>query len=634
MASTIPNSNFDLDDHVDVEIAACLDMNRPKSFFMFAGAGSGKTRSLANALRHIEKAYGTQLRLSGRRVAVITYTNAARDEIMRRVKSDAIFNVRTIHSFAWELIGNFHADIREWLRGELVRDIAELRDLLAKGRQGTKAAVNRQEQIESKSRRLANLDQIRVFTYNPTGDNRERNALNHSEVIKICASFLMHKPLMCEILVNQYPFLLIDESQDTNKLLVDALMAVEESHQGRFSLGLLGDTMQRIYNEGKEKIEAALPARWEKPAKKLNHRSPRRIIQLINQIRGQVDDHEQEPRSDAIDGYVRMFVFPANVAEPSAKEDMVRAQMATITGDGAWKTQDQCKILTLEHMMAARRMGFDKMFEPLYQVDDLRTGLLDGTLGATRFFTHTILPLVTARQRGDEFGTMRAVRDNSPLLKPDAFDGTTDPLEPLKRAQDAVASLLTLWETEEPTCGDILENVAASGLFDIPDSLQPMLRARQAPDADGVPQADNTDPEADTLPEREVALGAFLEAPFSQIAPYASYVSDKAPFGTHQGVKGLEFDRVMVVMADEESRGFLFGYDKLLGSREPTAADLKNEREGKETSVDRTRRLLYVTCSRARKSLALVAYTENPDSVKAHLIESGWFREDEIVVGV
>ena|SRR6056297_675629 len=101
---------------------------------------------------------------------------------------------------------------------------------------------------------------------------------------------------------------------------------------------------------------------------------------------------------------------------------------------------------------------------------------------------------------------------------------------------------------------------------------------------------------------------------------------------THQGVKGLEFERVMVIMDDSEARGFMFGYAKLLGEKAPTANDLKKKKEGKDTSIDRTRRLLYVTSSRAEQSLALVVYSGNPDSVKAHVIDNGWFSEDEIDV--
>src|SRR5450631_1517887 len=112
-------TNDAIDDHVDDEIAACLNLAAPRSFFLFAGAGSGKTRSLVRALTHIRSKYGAELRLRGQRVAVITYTNAASEEITRRLDFDPVILVRTIHSFAWTVIEGRNHDIREWLRFEL-----------------------------------------------------------------------------------------------------------------------------------------------------------------------------------------------------------------------------------------------------------------------------------------------------------------------------------------------------------------------------------------------------------------------------------------------------------------------------------------------------------------------------------
>ena len=130
-------SNITLDDPVDDEIAGYLDVSAPRSFFLFAGAGSGKTRSLVKALNHIRKHHGSALAFRGQRVGVITYTNAACDEINRRVDFHPLFYVSTIHSFAWELIRGFHNDIREWLRDNLTKEIQQLEQEEAKGRQGT-----------------------------------------------------------------------------------------------------------------------------------------------------------------------------------------------------------------------------------------------------------------------------------------------------------------------------------------------------------------------------------------------------------------------------------------------------------------------------------------------------------------
>lgn len=48
-----------------------------------------------------------------------------------------------------------------------------------------------------------------------------------------------------------------------------------------------------------------------------------------------------------------------------------------------------------------------------------------------------------------------------------------------------------------------------------------------------------------------------MDLPVYQIKRFDDYVNRRTMFDTHQGVKGLEFDRVLVVIDDSESRGFL-----------------------------------------------------------------------------
>jgi hypothetical protein len=182
-------SNVEIDNHVEDEIAACLSLKSPQSFFLFAGAGSGKTRSLINALKYVREDSGQKLRLRGQRIGVITYTNAACNEIVQRIDFDSLFQVSTIHSFAWQLIGGFNADIRDWVKANLGSEIVELQELEAKGRPGTKASVARLAQIESKTQRLQNLATIKKFIYNPNGDNRETNSLKSCRSDRDCREF-------------------------------------------------------------------------------------------------------------------------------------------------------------------------------------------------------------------------------------------------------------------------------------------------------------------------------------------------------------------------------------------------------------------------------------------------------------
>ena len=83
---------------------------------------------------------------------------------------------------------------------------------------------------------------------------------------------------------------------------------VQEKNKN-FSLGLFGDTMQRIYTDGKENLGTNLPNDWYKPEKKLNHRCPKRVVTLINKIRSDADGIEQLPRTDKEDGFEREAYF-------------------------------------------------------------------------------------------------------------------------------------------------------------------------------------------------------------------------------------------------------------------------------------------------------------------------------------
>ncbi|WP_198035926.1 hypothetical protein [Pseudomonas sp. PCH44] len=87
---------------------------------------------------------------------------------------------------------------------------------------------------------------------------------------------------------------------------------------------------------------------------------------------------------------------------------------------------------------------------------------------------------------------------------------------------------------------------------------------------------------------------------------------------------------VMVVMDDALAGGFLISYDKIFGGVELSKRDKENAEQGKETTIDRTLRLFYVTCSRAQESLALVLWSSDPAAALDRIKESNWFTIDEV----
>lgn len=606
-------------------IAECLDIEKPRSLFLYAGAGTGKTRALVKAMEIFRDRYGEQFQQSSRQVAVITYTNAACDEIRRRIDFNPIFAVSTIHSFAWEQIRSYHKDISAWLRIHLSEEIDALSKKQTSGRAGTKAAVEREAQINSKKKRLQHLETIKSFTYNPNGENIGKNSLNHAEVIAILAAFIDCKPLMRQVLIRKYPVLLVDESQDTQKDLIDAFLSLQKQNPNEFSLFMFGDTMQRIYADGKFDLEQAIPNGWEKPAVTINHRCPKRIVSLLNKIREEADGLEQEPREDAQEGVVRLFlVDDADGIDKVKLEAEAAREMAKITNDVRWTDRQALKVLTLEHHMAARKGGFSDFFEPLYAIPNFKTGLLDGSLSGVSFFVQQVLPLSQALRANNRFAVAQTVKAHSPIVSADALEASKMPVEEIRKAGHCVKSIFTLWDNEaDPSLFDILKVISDNGLFRIPDVFAPILNLSDT-------AGDMIDAEDDINPTVEAWRNA-LFAKFSQFESYVEYISDNSPFGTHQGIKGLQFPRVMVILDDNDARGFMFSYEKLLGAKALSGTDVMNKQEGKETSIERTRRLFYVTCSRAQESLAVVVYTKKSDIVAGYLTDIGWFEINEIV---
>ena len=606
-----------IDSQVDETLEKCIFSTPRKSFFLFAGAGSGKTYSLVLLLKKIHNRIGKDLLLQGKNIAVITFTNAATDEIMNRLDYSSIFHISTIHSFVWDVIKHYQTDIRSLYCQHLSEEITTLgKKLNDTKNKTTKTYLSNQEKLNDLNERFEKAKTIERFIYNPNGSNPEYNALKHAEVIKISAQMIKNTPMLQRIIAQKYPILLIDESQDTKKELVDAFFEIQKNFPSIFTLGLLGDQKQRIYTDGKENIESIIPAGWEKPIKRMNYRSGRRIIRLANSIGKDIDIHaEQCPREEANDGFVRLFIVKQREDQNKDEvEQNIRQIMFKQTTDEKWVGEvADVKTLTLEHMMAARRLGFADFFASFNKVSKYQMTFLQGTVSELEFFTKEVLPIVKSINEGGR-QALEILKEYSPLLSRQNKD---KPYELYLRCRDAATRLTDLVNGNK-TIRVVTEEIIKSQLLKVPDVI------RQASSMKTI-ELD------ETIAEDTRAWVEVMDLPISVIHKYDEYVNQKSQFDTHQGVKGLEFDRVMVIIDDSEAKGFLFSYDKLFGVKGLSDADKKNLREGKETSIERTQRLFYVTCTRAKNALAVVMYTYAPENVREEAINKGWFEESEII---
>jgi DNA helicase-2/ATP-dependent DNA helicase PcrA len=593
----------EIDDEIDEIIQDCMNSFPRKSFSLFAGAGSGKTRSLVNLLHSIRGRQGTILFEQGQRVSVITYTRAASDQINIRLGYDPFFQVSTIHSFIWEQIKYHTEDIKDYLTESLKMKIQETEEKEAAGRKDSKASWGRLRDLEKYQNRLLNMENIRGFIYNPQGVNIEYNALSHSEVLDIGGYFLMEKKLFQKMFIQKYPILLIDESQDTHKQIMNALLKVEEYNSGVFAIGLFGDMMQRIYFNGDKNFNGLIKEKsdWMVVKKQMNHRSATRIIQLNNSIREKTDRLEQIARIDASEGATRIYLFPFNIQKNEA-EEFVRNDMSEITRDDDWLDISKTKNLILEHHMAARRLGFDGFFMPLYEGEDLinRSALLDGSLREIRILTERIIPLLNEIRDDNEsknFRIMELLKGKGGIMEPNNSEISYG--ERRIVAMETIRQLENLLENKDITALDIVRCINDNKLFILPETLTRVSEIELNAIEDICESMDEERNKYDIWYKA-------LSVPYEQIIVYNKYIKEETEFDTHQGVKGEEFPRVMAIMGNDEQRGWTFNFEK----------------EFLEGKTSHTNNLFYVICSRAVESLALVMYTDNAEKLKKILIDN------------
>jgi DNA helicase-2/ATP-dependent DNA helicase PcrA len=599
------------------EFADLVSLDNKKSFFLFAGAGTGKTYTLVELLKIIRENYSEYFRLTSKHCAVITYTNAATDEIINRLKDTSIFDISTIHSFIWSLIKPFQKDIKNTYITFKNQKLAETEEKLKKARPNTKSRKKYEEQEEGIIAEIEFAKSVEEFVYDPNGENLERNSLNHSDVLKIGSYLIANKALMQEVLIGAYPILLIDEGQDTNKKVIDAFIEVQNKHQENFKLGILGDTKQRIYLDGEENIEGKLSEKWQKDHLDINFRSDSRIVELSNSIASRLyPDASVRPKEGVKTGFVHLFIKGySKDLDRIEIGTRVKEYMARVSNDNEW-TKGDVETLLLEHRMAAVRLGFADLYDNLRNVPKYSQGILDGSMSDMFLFKSILVPLENSYTQHDLSEVYQIVKDNSPLLRKDTLSKDESPLKLIQTINLKVQELCKLLCRDDTTIGTVVEFISNNGLFNISPVLKESIKEING----------------DSEEKEIVAWRKCMSLRYSEVRQYIKYVTGQSGFATHQGVKGLEYDRVMVIIDSQDTKGFLFDYDKLFGVKPLSETDIKNMNEGLDNSIARTMRLFYVVCTRARHSLAILAYTTNPAIVKKTCEENGWFKKDEITI--
>lgn len=531
----------------------CID--EEKSFLLEAGAGAGKTYSLISALRRLITQRGTHLIRNHQQIACITFTNVAKDEIDSRTDRHGAIRSDTVHGFCWSVLRNFQPHLRSVLSTF----------------EKWKAPL---EEVGGLSARRVEYDLGYMRIEN------EYVSIRHDDVLMLMTACL-NIPKFRHLLTARYPIIFIDEYQDTDTSFVQAIKDnFLDTRQGPL-IGFFGDHWQKIYGTtGCGKIEHNA---LEIIGKEANFRSVPAIVNCLNQMRPSLP---QMVRNSSAKGEVRIFHTNAWVGDRltsshwkgDTPENIAHAYLELVIAklkESGWDfNPEKTKILMLTHNVLAKEQGYST----IPQIFSNNDSFLKKEDPHIAFFTDILEPACDAYQAkryGEMFAAFgRGMPTISSHNEKALWSKTMDELLVLRNVA---------------TVGSVIDHIRTSRLLRLPEAIENKERALATMSS----MSDEAEP-SHLRQLRELRAVSYRE-----IIALDRYIDGHTPFATKHGVKGAEFDNVLVVLG----RGWnQYNFDQMLA----WAGKNGNIPNGKLDSFERNRNLFYVACSRPKSRLALL----------------------------
>lgn len=544
------------------------------SFQFEAGPGAGKTSSLIDALQHLGSHHELWRKHPGQLIACLTYTKVARDEIIKRIGGETMVQVDTIHAFAWAAISRFTRAMRIVLPS-----------------------------VKGWKRRLEErpaLPEVPIeYNLGYPRASDDRIELGHDDVLEIFAKFLGN-PKFRLALKARFPILLIDEYQDTSKIVMRALLDQMGQDQSFPIVGLFGDYWQKIYPEGCGKVDQPSLAVIKKEA---NFRSAAPIVALLSRMRPNLPQAPRDPTSHGLAvalhcndwaGERRTGAHWKGDLPIEEGDRRVRELMTDLETKGWTFGDGRSKVLMLTHARLGSVQGYPslpdvfKKSESFARKDDPHI----------RYFIDVIEPAMRAFKSG-RYGEMT--------------DTVSTRSAPIRRHADKVDWFAHLRDLDDlrssGTVAEVLAFIAASDRLLLPGRvISAERRLREAKDSE------------QELEGRLQELDKLHAVPYKEIINLATFLEEETPYATKHGVKGAEFDNVLVVV----SRGWNhYDFDAMLQAAEQGNLEYASD------AVVRARNLFYVACSRARQSLVVLFTAELSEHGLAAL--ERWFLPENVI---
>jgi len=659
----ISSENIAREKQVFEDISQCI--SNKKSWVFDAGAGSGKTYALIQTLKLIIDQNGRDLKKHNQKILCITYTNVAANEIKERLGATTLIDVSTIHDCVWDIIAPHQIQLIEIHRDKLVHEVdgikssletenwAEKYRLLSEEKQSLlleimnskkliyykhkqdnalefkaefsnvnerfpgllsnvnnfKKMIDRLFRIHNYEEAIAKIDEKdKKFTkvkYDArfNDDRLEKMRISHDTLLEYTQKLVCMNDILKQIICDQYPFVLVDEYQDTNPLVIKTLSSVDEYAKmiaHTFLVGYYGDVKQNIYNNGVGSHFRSIHKDLERVEKVFNRRCSPEIITTANNIRN--DGLIQKSIYDEFpDSSVSFFNMEVD------RQELITEYIKKWNIDE--KNKLHCFELTNERV--AEQSGFPEIYNYFknskwYKIgkryEFLRDHVLsldENKLGVVQRLLFRILDF---RYKLVHDATMLVDVFHEKYLKDVNVFTLRKLLEKMQKIsgetlEEYVTNIFNAYRKDDEKYDKCIEYVVAEEIKSYEDLKQFVLDQLYN-------FSEDEEPSDEDIQKSEKEVDDFFKISMNTFAIWHNFITDTCTgdviYHTYHGTKGREFDNVIIFMNSG------FGKKNDYFSNLLKVLPNKNEQQEIGTDLESARNLLYVAVTRATKNLCIV----------------------------
>ncbi|MCY9009114.1 ATP-dependent helicase [Bacillus inaquosorum] len=318
------------------------------NFKLYAGPGAGKTTFLINHIRKILSS-STKLKKT-KKIACITYTNVGVETLQRRLKDAGNdVEISTIHSFLYKNVVKPYLWMledcpfpTEKLDGheEITHSFSLLKEFKENSKQywikdnkALSQALSKLVWKFTKDKNSVEFSFLKLHHTKVSGKYLKKDSflkykllcwqkglMSHDDVIYFSYILLQKKKDIKKILRAKFPYLLLDEFQDTSPLQAEIIKMIAKEET---VVGLIGDPSQAIFSF--QGTDSRMFNEFELDNMNLfylenNHRSTKQIIKLLNHIRSGQDFIQSNPENKSgnkprliVGDYFAAFKYAKNI---------------------------------------------------------------------------------------------------------------------------------------------------------------------------------------------------------------------------------------------------------------------------------------------------------------------------------